>query len=525
MYSLAFLVVCSFIIALILTPLFRDCAIRLGLVDAPGDPRKIHERPIPRIGGVAIIGTYLAAFALLFVLPLHASRVLSSELILVVKLLPAALIVFAIGLADDVFHLKPWHKLAGQSIAAVVAYFCGVQIANLGAFPIGHWFGFPITLLWLIGCANAFNLIDGMDGLASGVGLFATITTLIAGLLQGHLSLAIAVAPLAGALLGFLRYNFNPASIFLGDSGSLFIGFMLGCFGVLWSQKSATVLGMTAPLMALSLPLLDTFLSIARRFLRNQPIFAADRRHIHHRLLDKGITTRRTVLVLYAFCGLAAALSLLQSVFDHSFGGAFIVLFCGAAWLGIQQLGYVEFHVVGKMLIEGTLRAAIQSELCLQTFEARLVAAAGVHEIWTVLRNAAPEFGFGYLQMKFQGETFNGYANQEITGCGCRRSMKTYPDQSTLCPSCWAIRVPLSRVDYVDFVRQSGASGMPSVTASFVELVRRTLQRKLVEMEPATASAASTLALAAAVGRSVAPAAPSAPQTLLPRASRATPGT
>jgi UDP-GlcNAc:undecaprenyl-phosphate GlcNAc-1-phosphate transferase len=523
MYSLAFLAVCSFIIALILTPLFRNWAIRLGFVDAPGDPRKIHERPVPRTGGVAIFVTYLAALGLLFALPLHAGRVLSSELILVVKLLPAALIVFATGLADDLIHLKPWQKLAGQCVAALVAYFCGVQIVNLGALPIGHWFGFPITILWLIGCANAFNLIDGMDGLASGVGLFATITALIAGLLHGNLSLAIAVAPLAGALLGFLRYNFNPASIFLGDCGSLFIGFMLGCFGVLWSQKSATVLGMTAPLIALSLPLLDTFLAIARRFLRRQPIFGADRRHIHHRLLDKGITTRRTVLVLYAFCGLAAALSLLQSVFDHSFGGAFIVLFCAAAWLGIQQLGYVEFNVAGKMLLDGTVRTTINAELCLQSFEARLAAAADTYALWTVLRNAAPEFGFSYLQMKFQGQMFSGYASPQPSGCNCRVSAKTYPEQGTLCPECWAVRIPLSRLDYVDFVRRSGVSGLSSVVAPFVELVRRILQRKLAELELAAAPSPSTLALAAAVGRSVAPAAPSAPQALRPHASRATP--
>ena len=509
MYSLAFLALCSFAIALLLTPLFRNWAIRLGLVDAPGDPRKIHERPIPRIGGVSIVVTYLAAFGLLFVLPLHAGRVLSAELILVVKLLPAALIVFAIGLADDLVHLKPWQKLAGQCLAAVVAYCCGVQIGNLGAFPIGHWLAFPITILWLIGCANAFNLIDGMDGLASGVGLFATITTLIAALLHGNLSLAIAVAPLAGALLGFLRYNFNPASIFLGDSGSLFIGFMLGCLGVLWSQKSATILGMTAPLMAFSLPLLDTLLAIVRRFLRRQPIFGADRRHIHHRLLDKGITTRHAALVLYAFCCLAASLSLLQSVFDHRFGGAIVVLFCAASWIGIQQLGYVEFDVVGKLLFDGTFRTTVHAELCLRSFETRLVAAADAQELWTALRKAAPEFGFTYLQMKFQGQVFNAYLNSGAPGCGCRRSAKTYPEPGVLCPECWAIRVPLSRADYVDFVRQSNVSGLPSVMAPFVELVRRTLQRKLAELELAAAPASSTLALAAAVGQGYEPVSPS----------------
>ena len=140
---------------------------------------------------------------------------------------------------------------------------------NLADYDIGA-FGAPLTILWLVACANAFNLIDGVDGLASGVGLLATLTMLAAGLLHGDAGLVIVTAPLAGALVGFLRSNFNPASIFLGDCGSLTIGFLLGCFAAIWSQKSATLLGMTAPLMALSVPLLDTGASIVRRFLRRR---------------------------------------------------------------------------------------------------------------------------------------------------------------------------------------------------------------------------------------------------------------
>ena len=163
---------------------------------------------------------------------------------------------------------------------------------------VGHgtdnwWWTLPLTLLWLVACMNAFNLIDGVDGLASGLGLFATVTTFVAALLQKNVPLALATIPLAGALLGFLRYNFNPASIFLGDSGSLLIGFLLGCFGVIWSQKSATFLGMTAPLMTLAIPLLDVCLSVVRRYMRHEPLFKADRGHIHHRLLDRGFTPRR----------------------------------------------------------------------------------------------------------------------------------------------------------------------------------------------------------------------------------------
>src|ERR1700736_4974876 len=151
----------------------------------------------------------------------------------------------------------------------------------------------------------------------------------------------------APALLGFLRYNFNPATIFLGDSGSLLIGFLLGCYGVLWSEKSATILGMTAPMMALAIPLLDTSLAIVRRFLRQQPIFTGDRGHIHHRLLDRGFTPRKVVLTLYAACGIFATLSLLTVWAPNV--GIVIVLFCACTWIGIQHLGYLEFGVAGRM--------------------------------------------------------------------------------------------------------------------------------------------------------------------------------
>ncbi len=161
------------------------------------------------------------------------------------------------------------------------------------------WWSIPATILWLLACTNAFNLVDGMDGLAAGVGLFSTLTIFVAALLQQNMALAMATVALAGCLLGFLRYNFNPATTFLGDSGSLLIGFVLVCYGIIWVQKSSTFLGMTAPIMALSLPLFDVTLAIARRFLRTQSIFSADRGHIHHRLLDRGISPRKAVLLLY----------------------------------------------------------------------------------------------------------------------------------------------------------------------------------------------------------------------------------
>src|SRR5205823_3580217 len=194
-------------------------------------------------------------------------------------------------------------------------------------------------------------------------------TTLVAALLHSNALLALATAPLVGALLAFLRYNFSPASIFLGDCGSLTIGFLLGCFAALWSQKSATLLGMTAPLMALAVPLLDTTASIVRRFLRHQPIFSADRNHLHHRLLDRGFSPRQVALLIYAVCGLAAAFSLLQTWPQNRFDGLLLVLFCASAWVGLRLVGYVEFDTARHLVLTGTFRHIVNARLFIDNFE------------------------------------------------------------------------------------------------------------------------------------------------------------
>ena len=197
---------------------------------------------------------------------LSSGNIVLADLPLVLRLLPALAIVFGIGLIDDIVSTRPWVRLAVESVAAILAWIGGIRILDVA----GHSFSgdiesFLFTVLWIVTCTNAINLIDGVDGLAAGVSLFASITMLIAALLNHNFAMALAVVPLAGSLLGFLRFNFTPASIFLGDSGSLTLGFLLGCFGAVWAEKSATLLGLTAPLMVLAVPLLDVSLAVVRR--------------------------------------------------------------------------------------------------------------------------------------------------------------------------------------------------------------------------------------------------------------------
>jgi UDP-GlcNAc:undecaprenyl-phosphate/decaprenyl-phosphate GlcNAc-1-phosphate transferase len=463
MYSLPLIGILSFCLAFVLTPLCRNLAIRWGLVDQSDLIRKFHTKSVPRIGGISIFIAYLVSSILLLRSPLQAGNLIRGHLDIVGKLFPAATIVFLTGLLDDLLGLKAWQKFAGQFVASTVAVWAGVQINGIAGHQLPSWSAIPVTLLWLVGCTNAFNLIDGVDGLAAGVGLFATTTTLIAALLQHNIGLAIATVPLAGALLGILRFNFNPASIFLGDSGSLFIGFLLGCYSVLWSQKSATILGMTAPLIALSIPLLDTGLAIVRRFLRRQPIFGADHDHIHHKLLARGLTPRRVVILLYIVCGFCAALSLLQSFAHERFGGAIIVLFCAGAWIGVQHLGYAEFGMARRMVLGGNFRRHLNAELQLSTFRDNLTAAVTPEQCWEVLQHTYSEFGFNQIRFKVGGRLYTHTTNGHHVA------------------DTWTVRIRLAENDYLNLSREFDTEA-PSIVARFTDVISKILRTKNSEM-------------------------------------------
>jgi UDP-GlcNAc:undecaprenyl-phosphate GlcNAc-1-phosphate transferase len=428
-------------------------------VDRPDTKRKLHKVPIPRIGGVPIVLAYTGSVGILFLIGASRNLPAHEHLHLVWSLLFSASLVFGVGLLDDLITLQPWVKLLGETFAALLAYFGGVQIHNIAAYDIGSSLGLPLTIIWLIGCTNAFNLIDGLDGLATGIGLLATLATLAAGLLHGDVGLVIATAPLAGALLGFLIFNSNPASIFLGDGGSLWVGFMLACYGVIWGEKSVTAMSITAPMMALSVPLLDTALSIARRFLRRQPIFTADRGHIHHRLVDRGLSPRRAVLLLYVAGGIGASFSLLQSADLATTRGLIVAAFCVLVWSGIRYLGYREFALAANLLRRNTLRSMLQSQYSLHTYEESLTAAHTVEECWSIVRAIGREFIFTHVELRLGGRNYN----EQLEGSGSGH---------------WVLHIPLSDSEYVRFNYQFGAlTGGPAV-AQLADVLHRSLSVK-----------------------------------------------
>ena len=455
--------------SLVLTPIFRDIFRSFKVVDQPDlRGRKVHIYPIPRVGGIAIA----IAYALTFYFAWPSDGNVNRELSLVANVLPAAALIFLTGLIDDFIGLKPWQKIIGQLIGAGLAWWAGVRIAGIAGHPLPDAWGLPLTIGWLLVCTNAFNLVDGLDGLAAGVGLFATLTIFTAALIQGNEPLVFATLPLAGCLLGFLCFNFSPATVFLGDCGSLLIGFLLGCFGVIWSHKSVTLLGLTAPLMALSLPLLDVLLCIIRRWLRHQPIFTADRGHIHHRLLDRGMSPRQVVLLLYGLCGVAAIFSLLQMLLHDAYiAGMVVFVFAVIAWMGIHYLRYAEFMLAGEMLRTGEFQRSVNARMNLSSFEKEILNAGTIDECWEAILKIRQTFGIAAIRLHAGGKSYEHW------------------EPHVTAPDYWTMHIPLSDHEYVEIGREFGSPVLPMVVVPFVDLLAAALSDKLKDQASRAVSA------------------------------------
>jgi len=405
MLALIPIVISSLVVCFVLTPFLRDLFSVLGIVDNPDSGRKAHLRPVPRVGGIALIGGYFIAFITLgfgwwkgWIDPTDPS------ILLVLKLSPAILLVFFIGLSDDLWGLTPLKKLAGQFVAAGYACWIGVRFAHPVSHPLPDVVIIAITVLWLVLCMNAFNLIDGLDGLATGVALIASASLLLSALIHHNPGLALVITPLIGALLGFLYYNFNPASIFLGDCGSLTIGFLLGCYGLMWNQRAHPGLGMYAPLVALAFPFFEVAVSVMRRFLRNRPIFSSDRNHIHHRIQLLGVSHRDTALVLYGVAAMVAVVAVLQTILEPRFATVILLLLLAATYVGFRTLRYPEFGILGKFLFAGGFRGTLRSNIHLLEYEQSMAAAKTIADCWAVLKNTCQEANFQYVGLRINGE-------------------------------------------------------------------------------------------------------------------------
>lgn len=294
----------ALIISFILTPLARKLAFKVGALDIPKDPRKIHKKPMPYFGGLAI---YVAMMSCMFVYMPHSETNIS--------IMIGATIIVLTGIVDDMYGMPAKIKLIMQIIAASIAIMGGVKIhfitnpLSATGMSLLRNLTIPITLFWIVGITNTINLIDGLDGLASGVASIAAATLLLTAALKGYDFIVIQCAIIAGASLGFLPFNFNPAKIFMGDTGSLLLGYMLAVTSILGMVKSVAAVALVVPVFALGVPIFDTTFAIIRRYINKKPIMEADKDHLHHKLMRKGLNQRQTVLIMYfisMMLGLAA---------------------------------------------------------------------------------------------------------------------------------------------------------------------------------------------------------------------------
>jgi UDP-GlcNAc:undecaprenyl-phosphate GlcNAc-1-phosphate transferase len=403
-------------LVLLVTPLVIKSAGALKLYDAPDGDRRVHKDPIPRLGGVAVFLCAALISCLLFIrtsprftTPGPAG---DAEIRFLAGAFIGSSILFLTGLVDDIRGLSPGVKLAAQIVAALVAIAFGAHIdsAALGygaGVPIG-WIGFPLVLLWIVGVTNVFNFIDGLNGLAVGIAVVACAAIITAATLLGNFSVLLPTIALMGALLGFLRYNFPRAQIFLGDSGSLSVGFLLAVLSLQASVNSFGATLVILPLVALFVPLMDGALAIVRRWLRHVPISGADARHIHHRLLALGIGPARTAMILWALAAAMASFGLLIAL-TAPFVATSIAIFglVGVAVMliyGTNLLSYHELMVAGEVLVSAPSRArrVISDQIMAMDVTAQIHKAETVPQLCDIIRNAAAEFGF--LGMELTGE-------------------------------------------------------------------------------------------------------------------------
>ncbi|MBI4462111.1 MAG: undecaprenyl/decaprenyl-phosphate alpha-N-acetylglucosaminyl 1-phosphate transferase [Acidobacteria bacterium] len=408
-YAVLFLL--AFLTSFLLTPRLRDWFRAWGWLDTAIPAAAGERRPVPRLGGVAI---YLAVLVSLTAL-IIPRNVISEQFLLHLDtlwtLLGPATLILLLGIWDDLRGMSARVKLTGQLAASLWLLLAGIEITRL-TLPTGQvvslgWLSGPVTVLWLIGITNAFNLMDGLDGLAAGIAFLSSTAILVIALLSNAPMVAGVTLALAGALLGFLRYNFSPATIFLGDSGSMFVGFVLAATAIVWSQKATTLIAVVAPLLALGLPITDTWLAMARRFLRAQPILHSDRGHIHHRLLELGLEPRHAVLLLYTVSAVAAFGCIVIARSEQWLGAFVLALFVSGLWIAVRQLNYPEFREFNRSLAEGLFfsRRVLSKHLDLRRRAAELARAPDWASLWEQLRRTAEEFDFDAVELELPPET------------------------------------------------------------------------------------------------------------------------
>lgn len=331
---------------LLLIPQVRKLSLKFKILDMPGR-RKIHTKPIPTLGGIGICISFIAA--ILFALSFNQGFRSEFAPYLMGLILGGAVVV-VLGIFHDLRNLHPLVKLCGQLLAGLLLFYSGLRIEFItnpfgGQIHLNLVTSLMVTVFWTVALINAVNLIDGLDGLAAGLTTISLLALLCMALFKHHLATIFLIAALMGTSVGFLKYNFYPAKIFMGDTGSMFLGFALACISILGYHKMATSMALLIPLTALGIPIFDTLLAIIRRLLKRHSIFRADKKHLHHRLLDMGLSHKQVVLFLYLICAYFGVIAFLFVLIPKEYAFILLILLGMGVFMGIRTAGFIERKV------------------------------------------------------------------------------------------------------------------------------------------------------------------------------------
>lgn len=397
----------SLLVSALLTRTVRDQALARGWVDHARSSRKIHVKPIPRLGGVAIVLGFFAPLLGLLLIRSDVGAHFRAQPMLIAALGGGGLAIAGLGLYDDFRGATARQKFAVQFGIAALMYAAGFRIEQITS-PFGPpvalgVLALPVTLLWITGVVNAVNLIDGLDGLAGGVALFGVATNFVLALVRGDIVLCLLMVALAGALLGFLIFNFNPASIFMGDTGSMFLGFVLAVASLQTSSKGGTVVSMLVPIVTLGLPLMDTSLSMGRRFLMGRSMFSADKDHVHHRVMRRwALSHRATVLVLYAISCLFTLAAVALSMATRQQSMLILAALGGAVALLVRALGYFDRRELMGIASARERNAALRG--LLRTLRSGAESARSPEALWAAVEPVAGALGSSQLELELHGD-------------------------------------------------------------------------------------------------------------------------
>ena len=437
-------------LAMFLVPIVSRLAKRFRLVDTPG-PRKVHQTPIPRIGGIAFIIS-----TLVFVLPVfflnndigHSFRQSQTQLIV---LLVAATFVFAVGLIDDLHPLRGYVKLLCL-IAASLAICASSEV--ISSISIGQWFEFetgwmswPLTVFWIVMITVSMNFIDGLDGLAAGIAAFVCGIIFLIAVWSSQLAMSVLMLALLGSVTGFLFFNFYPAKIFMGDSGSMFLGFMIGAGSIICQTKTSTLVGLAIPFLVMGLPILDMgFLIISRSIFERRSIFSSDRNHLHHRLMDIGLNHRTVVLVLYAVTAICTSFCVFILTSDGRWSaefmiGGLILLFTFFACLHSGRYDKIILSLKNNWILARKIKEVVRD---FETTQLRMSESKSFDTWWSTVCLMGEQMGFYSIGLwRYQEGDYkcrlNWQASEEKTLS--EKMLKfSLPLNGT---SCWEIRISI----------------------------------------------------------------------------------